>query len=89
MKDKIELNSRSKYEHHYLKKMAKPDGSESKTYVLKLSNQFLRSGVVDGRKFIDPAGGPMIVEGARLEEADAVVKSIDFVMGYGYTITFV
>lgn len=88
MKDKIELNSRSKYEHHYLKKMAKPDGSESKTYVLKLSNQFLRSGVVDGRKFIDPAGGPMIVEGARLEEADAVVKSIDFVMGYGYTITF-
>ena len=89
MKDRIELNSRSKYEHHYLKKMAKPDGSESKTYVLKLSNQFLRSGVVDGRKFIDPAGGPMIVEGARLEEADAVVKSIDFVMGYGYTITFV
>ena len=89
MKDKIELNSRSKYEHHYLKKMAKPDGSESKTYVLKLSNQFLRSGVIDGRKFIDPAGGPMIVEGARLEEADAVVKSIDFVMGYGYTITFV
>lgn len=88
MKDKIELNSRSKYEHHYLKKMAKPDGSESKTYVLKLSNQFLRSGVVDGRKFIDPAGGPMIVEGARLEEADAIVKSIDFVMGYGYTITF-
>ena len=88
MKDKIELNSRSKYEHHYLKKMAKPDGSESKTYVLKLSNQFLRSGVVDGRKFIDPAGGPMIVEGARLEEAEAVVKSIDFVMGYGWTITF-
>ena len=94
MNDIIELHSRSKYEHHYLKKMAKPDemakpdGSESKTYVLKLSDPFLRSGVIDGHKFIDPSGGPMIVEGSRLEEADAVVKSVDFVMGYGYTITF-
>ena len=88
MKEVIELHSRSKYEHHYLKKMAKSDGSESKTYVLKLSDPFLRSGVIDGHKFIDPSGGPMIVEGSRLEEADAVVKSIDFVMGYGYTITF-
>lgn len=89
MNDIIKLHSRSKYEHHYLKKMAKPDGSESKTYVLKLSDYFLRGGEVDGgKKFIDPSGGPMIVEGSRLEEADAVVKSIDFVMGYGYTITF-
>lgn len=88
MKDKIELNSRSKYEHHYLKRMVKPNGEESKTYVLKLSDPFIRSGIVDGHKFIDPAGGPMIMEGSKLEEADAVVKSIDFVMGYGYTITF-
>lgn len=88
MKDIIELNSRSKYEHHYLKKMLKPDGGESKTYILKLSDSFIRSGTVDGHKFIDPTGGPMIIEGSKLEEADAVVKSIDFVMGYGYTITF-
>lgn len=89
MKEVIELHSRSKYEHHYLKKMTKPDGSESKTYALKLSDPFLRSGLVDGRKFIDLSGGPMIVEGSKLEEADAVVKSINYTVGYGYTITFV
>lgn len=54
---------------NYLKKMPKPDGSES-------------------NKFIDPSGGPMIVVGYELEEAKAVVKSIDFVKGYGHTITF-
>ena len=41
-----------------------------------------------GKKFIDPSGGPMIIVGYKLEEADAVVKSIDFVNGYGWTITF-
>ena len=30
----------------------------------------------------------MIVVGYKLEEAKAVVKSIDFVEGYGWTITF-
>lgn len=30
----------------------------------------------------------MIVEGEYLEEAEAVVKSIDYVMGQGYAITF-
>ena len=30
----------------------------------------------------------MIVVGYELEEAKAVVKSIDFVEGYGWTITF-
>lgn len=29
------------------------------------------------------SGGPMIVVGCELEEAKAVVKSIDFVEGYG------
>ena len=47
------------------------------------------TGYIDEKhKFIDPPGGPMIVEGSRLEEADVVVKSIDFVMSYGYIITF-
>ena len=41
-----------------------------------------------GRKFIDLSGGPMIVVGVYLEEAEAVVKSIDFTVGYGYTVTF-
>lgn len=88
MKDLIKLKSRG-YEENYLKKLKKPDGSESKTYVLKVSTPYLRGGEVEGgRKFIDPSGGPMIVVGDYLEEAEAVVKSIDFTVGYGYTITF-
>lgn len=88
MKDLIKLKSRG-YEENYLKKLKKPDGSESKTYVLKVSTPYLRWGEVEGgRKFIDLSGGPMIVVGAYLEEAEAVVKSIDFTVGYGYTITF-
>ena len=88
MKDLIKLKSRG-YEENYLKKLKKLDGSESKTYVLKVSTPYLRGGELEGgKKFIDPSGGPMIIVGSYLEEAEAVVKSIDFTMGYGYTITF-
>lgn len=88
MKNLIKLKSRG-YEENYLKRLKKSDGSESKTYVLRVSTPFLRSGEVKGdRKFIDPSGGPMIIVGNYLEEAEAVVKSIDFTVGYGYTITF-
>lgn len=88
MKDIIELESRG-YEKNYLKRLKKPDNTESKTYVLKVSNPYLRAGVIDGeKKFIDPSGGPMIVVGETLKEAEAVVKSIDYTIGYGYTITF-
>ena len=88
MEDIIKLMSR--YEDiNYLKKMSKPDGTDSKTYVLKTDVPTLRVGEVQGgNKFIDPSGGPMIVVGCELEEAKAVVKSIDFVEGYGWTITF-
>lgn len=88
MKDLIKLKSRG-HEENYLKKLNKLDGSESKTYVLKVSTPYLRGGELEGgKKFIDPSGGPMIVVGSYLEEAEAVVKSIDFTVGYGYTITF-
>ena len=88
MEDIIKL--RSRYEAiNYLKKMSKPDGTDSKTYVLKTDVPTLRAGEVQGgNKFIDPSGGPMIVVGCELEEAKAVVKSIDFVESYGWTITF-
>lgn len=88
MEDIIKL--RSGYEAgNYLKKMPKPDGVDSKTYVLKTDVPTLRVGEVQGgNKFIDPSGGPMIVVGYELEEAKAVVKSIDFIEGYGWTITF-
>ena len=87
MNDIINLTSGG-YEKNYLKKLKKPDNTESKTYVLKVSNPYLRAGVIDGKKFIDPSGGPMIVVGETLKEAEAVVKSIDYTIGYGYTITF-
>ena len=88
MKDLTKLKSRG-HEENYLKKLNKPDGSESKTYVLKVSTPYLRCRELEGdKKFIDPSGGPMIVVGSYLEEAEAVVKSIDFTMGYGCTITF-
>lgn len=88
MEDIIKLRSRYGAEN-YLKKMPKSNGSESKTYVLKTNVPTLRVGEVQGgNKFIDPSGGPMIVVGYELEEAKAVVKSIDFIEGYGWTITF-
>ena len=88
MKDLIKLKSRG-HEENYLKKLKKLDGTESKTYVLKVSTPYLRCGELEGgKKFIDPSGGPMIVVGSYLEEAESVVKSIDFTVGYGYTITF-
>ena len=88
MKDLIKLKSRG-YEKNYLKKLKRPDDSESNTYVLKTDIPTLRVGEVQGvNKFIGPSGGPMIVVGYELEEAKAVVKSIDFVKGYGWTITF-
>lgn len=84
----IKLNSKGE-ENNYLKRLSKPDGKESKTYVLKVSTQTVEvSMLATGHEFIDPYGGPMIKVGSLLEEAQAVVKSIEYTMGYGYTITF-
>lgn len=84
----IKLHSRGGI-NNYLKMMMRPDGSESKTYLIKTEMATLRMGYVNEKdKFIDPSGGPMIVEGSLLEEANAIVKSIDFVTGFGHTITF-
>lgn len=88
MEEIIKLKSRDR-EENYLKRLPKSDGLESKTYVLKVSTPTLRVGSVEGgNRFIDPVGGPMIIVGSKLEEANAVVKSIDFVEGYGWTVTF-
>lgn len=63
-----------------------------KTYSLKIPYPYVRVGYTDANKesimFVDPSGGPMIVVGEVLEEAKAKIKSIDFVKGVGYTITF-
>ena len=61
-----------------------------KTYVLKTTYPYVRVGYLDDNrdsaKFIDPSGGPMIAVGDKLGEAK--VKSIDWIKGTGYTITF-
>lgn len=88
MEDIIILRSRDGTDNR-LKRLKRSDGEESKTYILKTTIPIMRSGYIEEtKKFIDPSGGPMIVEGYTLKEADAVVKSIDFISGYGHTITF-
>lgn len=75
-------------ENNYLKLMKKPDGFESKTYLLKTENHYIRTGYLSDNKFyVDPSGGPMIVVGEELPDIGKV-KSIDLVYGYGYLITF-
>lgn len=73
---------------NYLKLLHKPDKSESKTYVLKTDSPTVRIGYINDKKMIDPPGGPMIIEGDILEEVGIRVKNIDFIAGYGHTITF-
>lgn len=88
MKKIIKLNSRDGTKN-YLKMIDGPDGEESKTYLLKTSMHTLRVGHSGSEyQFIDPSGGPMIIENTFLDEANAKVKSIDFITGLGYTITF-
>lgn len=84
----IKLKSRGQ-EDNYLKKLGKLDGSESKTYQLVTSTYHIREGYTNNnKKFIDPSGGPMIIEGEILEEVGLEVESIDYVFGKGYMITF-
>ena len=60
-------------------------------YKLVCAVDFLRSGSLpDGKEFIDPSGGPMIVVGNPLECYEPVkskVKSISHEKGVGYIIT--
>ena len=84
MKDIIILRSRGDTKN-YLKKLPE----EEKTYLLKSELDTVRvSQDKEGYVFVDPSGGPFIARGAYLEEADAVVKSIDYLQGQGFTITF-
>lgn len=84
MRDTIILRSRDGTKN-YLKKL--PEGE--KTYLLKSELDTIRVGKGRGGFiYIDPSGGPFILKGAYLEEADAVVKSIDHIQGQGFTITF-
>ena len=88
MEDIIKLYSRNETKSN-LKKLEKVDGSESKTYILKTDSAYIRVGYLNNNhQFIDLDGGPMIIEGEVLKEANAKVSSINFAEGFGYTITF-
>lgn len=88
MEDVIELKSRGD-DTNYLKKLKKPDGSESKTYALKVSYPVITAGYLsNGKMYIQPSGSSIIAVGKRLNEADAIVKSINYTNGHGYSITF-
>lgn len=87
MEDIIKLHSRYG-ENNYLERIE--DYKEPNAYVLKTDHITLRVGLLEnGNKFIDPSGGPMIVEYYLLEEANAYVKSIDFIEGIGWVIILV
>lgn len=88
MEDIIKLNSKGE-ENNYLKRLKKPDGSESKTYTLKVSYPAITARYLpNGKMYIQPSGSSIIAVGKRLNEADAIVKSINYTNGYGYSITF-
>ena len=60
-------------------------------YKLVYAGNFLGSGILsDGKEFIDPPGGPMIIVGNPLEDYDSItyiVKSISHEKSIGTVIT--
>lgn len=60
-------------------------------YKLICAVDSLRGGSLsDGKEFIDPSGGPMIIVGCPLEDYDPVthiVESITFEKGVGHIVT--
>lgn len=87
MEKQYKLKSRGG-ENNYLKLMSKPDGSESKTYLLKTENPYIGTGYLNNGKFyVDPSGGPMLVEGEEVPDIGKI-KDISLAYGYGYFITF-
>lgn len=88
MEDIINLNSRDGTINTL--ELLKRSGSNPKTYTIKTSAEAVRIGEKDGAiNFIDLSGGPLISVGKPIAEADnAIVESIAFIDGYGYTVTF-
>lgn len=58
------------------------------TYRLVTPINFIRGGQIsDGREFIDPSGGPMLVVGEKIDGTDYVIESISFEKGVGHILT--
>lgn len=87
MEDIIKLKSRYRAKN-YLERIQNLGNNKSKIYAFKTDTSPLMIGETNkGDKFINPSGGSMIIENHYLEEAGTTVKSIDFIVGYGWTIT--
>lgn len=64
------------------------DENRPNTYKLVTAVPFIRGGqVADGREFIDPSGGPMLVVGELVEGTPYTIESIQFEKGVGQLIT--
>lgn len=72
MKDIIKLQSRYASDNNYLEKIEGTD----KSYKLKTEYCYGAGKTGNGANYIDPSGGPMIIEGEYLHEADAIVDTI-------------
>ena len=75
--DRVVLNSRYNTKSNILVKV-----SENR-YKLETKLNYRCGRVSADKKFVDPSGGPMMIEGEVLEELGKVIKRIDFVQGEG------
>lgn len=75
MEDIIKLNSHDG-SNNYLKKLNTEPYEGKQAYALKTSYRYsIRMGTVkDGISFVDPSGGPMLVEGDSLNGKYKIVK---------------
>lgn len=83
----IKLCSRGN-ETNILKLLKSPNKDNSDTYVLKTKSPISRAGYIGRDQYIGPPGGALIIENSILKEANRVVKKINYIIKYGYTITF-
>lgn len=90
MKKIIQLNTHDG-SCNYLEKVTRVDGEKvNKCYHLITESPYMRIvGLGNDRIAVDPSGGPMLQEGAYLEEAKATIDKITFYPDYrGYLIYF-
>lgn len=80
--DRVVLNSRYNTRSNVLVKV-----SENR-YKLETQLSYRCGKVSANKKFVDPSGGPMIIEGEFLDEVGKTVKRIDFVQGEGTFLEF-
>ena len=80
--DKIKLRTHDG-SRNYLQRI-----DDSDNYILKTQFDFIRGGQVgDGREFVDPSGGPMLVVGDTIDGTPYKIEKISRVKGVGIVLT--